>query len=240
MIDTTKRNLLRRASWLLAVMVVAACSPEKPRSQAVQDDQATGSAAVASPAAHTYVYTCSEDTRFTARFEPDMAILKFPDRELRLPQVVSGSGARYSDGKTTFWIKGDEATLETDGKTTLNCRGVAAGTPWEEARLRGVAFRAVGQEPGWVLEIDATQITFIGDYGERRVRMPAPAPARDPRTGSTTYQAETDGHALNVTITEAPCADSMSGESFPTTVSVTLDGTTYQGCGRPLAETKTP
>ena len=125
MIDTTGRRILRGTSWLLAIAVLVACSPEKPRSQAGQDDHAAEPAAITTPAAQTYTYVCSEDYRFTARFESDMAVLGLPDRELRLPQVVSGSGARYSDGETTFWIKGDEATLEIDGKPLLNCRGVA-------------------------------------------------------------------------------------------------------------------
>ena len=104
------------APWILATVMLAGCNPERSPSQ---DEGASGTA-VASP----YTYTCS-DLRFTARFEAETAVLTFPDRELRLPQVLSGSGARYSDGTTTFWIKGDEATLEIDGKTYSDCRAVA-------------------------------------------------------------------------------------------------------------------
>lgn len=93
------------APWILAIAMLAGCSPE-PSSVA------------------TYAYTCS-DYRFTARFEPEAAVLTLPDRELRLPQAISASGARYSDGVTTFWIKGDQATLEIDGKTYSDCRGEA-------------------------------------------------------------------------------------------------------------------
>ncbi len=107
----THRFPLPRARWipgLLAIGMLTACSPKESPS---------------------YVYTCSETLRFTARFEPERAVLSFPDRELRLPQVVSGSGARYSDGKTTFWIKGDSASLEIDGKTYPDCRSEANSTP---------------------------------------------------------------------------------------------------------------
>lgn len=127
------------APWILATAMLAGCNPEEPSSQGetnrpvasastnasanTSTNTSTGGASVATP----YVYTCS-DLRFTARFEADAAVLTFPDRELRLPQALSGSGARYSDGTTTFWIKGDEATLEIDGRTTSDCRAEGVET----------------------------------------------------------------------------------------------------------------
>ncbi len=39
-----------------------------------------------------------------------------------LGAVESGSGARYSDGTTTFWNKGDEALVEVDDEIVYqNC-----------------------------------------------------------------------------------------------------------------------
>ncbi|HDQ92856.1 MAG TPA: hypothetical protein ENN89_01915 [Synergistetes bacterium] len=53
--------------------------------------------------------------KFDGEFVDDMAVLYFPSGPLKLPQVISGSGARYSDGETTFWIKGDSAYMEING-----------------------------------------------------------------------------------------------------------------------------
>ena len=40
---------------------------------------------------------------------------------------------------------------------------------WHKAKLRGVSFRAIGQEPGWLLEITTgTEILLVTDYGETR------------------------------------------------------------------------
>lgn len=36
---------------------------------------------------------------------------------LHLKQAISASGARYTDGRNEFWIKGDKATLTLDGQT---------------------------------------------------------------------------------------------------------------------------
>ena len=49
--------------------------------------------------------------------------VRFAGRELRLPHVISGSGARYSDGKTTFWNNGDSMlwkwTIKSSCKTAM-------------------------------------------------------------------------------------------------------------------------
>jgi membrane-bound inhibitor of C-type lysozyme len=45
----------------------------------------------------------------------------------KLPQAVSASGVRYTDGTVTFWTKGDTATYQREGGTLLNCRLAANG-----------------------------------------------------------------------------------------------------------------
>jgi membrane-bound inhibitor of C-type lysozyme len=45
----------------------------------------------------------------------------------KLPQAVSASGVRYTDGTVTFWTKGDTATYQRAGGTLLNCRLAASG-----------------------------------------------------------------------------------------------------------------
>ena len=108
-----------------------------------------------------------------------------------------------------------------------------ANTPWDEAQRRGVEFRAIGQEPGWMLEIDHEKsIYLLADYGEKKVTMPVAAP-RD-SAGVTIYDAKTEAHRLTVRIQTIVCHDTMSGEEMTHTVTVILDGTEYRGCGRSL------
>ena len=45
----------------------------------------------------------------------------------KLPQAVSASGVRYTDGTVTFWTKGDTATFQREGGPLLNCRLAASG-----------------------------------------------------------------------------------------------------------------
>lgn len=103
---------------------------------------------------------------------------------------------------------------------------------WEEARARGVDFRGVGQEPGWLLDVyQQGRIRFLWDYGENLADFPLPAPAY-PQEGATQYQTQADGRSLTVTIRRAPCQDAMSGEAYPSRVEVVIDGRTLSGCGR--------
>lgn len=66
-------------------------------------------------------FRCPDGQTVMARFEPQdqFVSMRFAGRELRLPHVISGSGARYSDGKTTFWNKGNSALMEVDDKVVV-------------------------------------------------------------------------------------------------------------------------
>ena len=98
---------------------------------------------------------------------------------------------------------------------------------WEQARERGVSFRGVGQEPGWLLELTGERALFEYDYGERRLEVSALERALGPE-GETVLRAD----GLVITIVERECLDTMSGEEFPSTVTVTLEDRSFAGCGR--------
>lgn len=40
--------------------------------------------------------------------------------QLKLKQVMAASGAKYSDGKYTFWSKGQNAFVERNGKVIMS------------------------------------------------------------------------------------------------------------------------
>lgn len=201
------------------------------------------------PTGETFVFECAapsegEAFSFTARTGPGELAVWLPgrfaeegtqERYLVLGQVRAASGARYEGDGVVVWTRGaDEALLEVGGQTFTRCTSNPQRAAWEEARRHGVDFRAVGQEPGWHLEIrEGERIRFVYAYGEREAVVPAPEPIQ--ADGRTVYRAQTEAHDLTATITDEPCTDAMSGERFPATVTVTLDGQTYRGCGRPLS-----
>lgn len=187
------------------------------------------------PPLQTGVYKCIGGYNFVARFEGRKVWLFLPRETISLPLAVSGSGARYSDGETTFWIKGERAFLDTGPTRRLHCENNRAEAVWEHAKLNGVDFRGVGNSPAWVLEITRGKKTvFTIDNGRVRHSFPTPEPDSDRRTGRTTYTMQNGKQTMTVLLMPHGCRDTANGEWFATTVTVTVNGRTYQGCGRPL------
>jgi membrane-bound inhibitor of C-type lysozyme len=75
----------------------------------------------------TVTFVCAEDKSIVAKFYPDEVALTLSDGHgLVLPQVISGSGARYANGdeSTVFWNKGNTAFLtegSDDNMTYKDC-----------------------------------------------------------------------------------------------------------------------
>jgi putative lipoprotein len=182
----------------------------------------------------TLVYDCN-GFEFVTRLGPGEMALWLPQRYIVLSEVRSASGAKYEEGDVLFWSKGDEAMLQVGEVEYQGCRLRPERAPWADARRRGVDFRAVGNEPGWHLEIqDGRQLLFVGDYGELRVTTPDPGVQGTGQGRS--YLARTEAAELSVEILETPCFDNMSGEAFPAAVSVTVNGRQLHGCGRDLEQ----
>ncbi len=121
----------------------------------------------------------------------------------------------------------------TDAPVATPALALPAETPsWEGARAAGVDFRAVGQEPGWLLDIyQSDRIVLQWNYAESKSAFPLTEP-QYPQEGATRYETQAGGHTLSITTRRFPCQDTMSGESFPATVEIVIDGTTLNGCGR--------
>jgi len=150
---------------------------------------------------------------------------------LRLPAASGPPGSAYSDGRFELHIDGEQAQWGSRGTPLSACRNDRRRAVWERAKLDGVDFRAVGNEPGWVLEIQQqSRIVLLTDYGAQRVERPLPPPEEDQEARRTRW----DAGDLQVESAARPCHDSMSGEAFESTVVVTWQGQTLRGCGRAL------
>ena len=120
--------------------------------------------------------------------------------------------------------------LTTDSGAQLLFRRQEAAS-LQDARTRGIDFRAIGQEPGWVVELtDGGEITAVLDYGATSLALPTPS-SETAEDGTVVYDASTDTDHLILRIKRKICIDSMSGESHPSTVELLVNDKPYQGCG---------
>jgi uncharacterized membrane protein len=177
------------------------------------------------------VYECN-DYEFVARRGTNEMALWLEDRYVVLPLVASDSGTVYENSDVSLWSNGDETMLTLAGQDYQNCHLHPQRVPWEEARRRGVEFRGAGNEPDWYLEIQGNRLFFVGQYGTTRIMVPdavveSVGPAR-------AYRGAAGTQKLQVDIVDEPCADSRSGEKFPSRVTVTVGNTAHQGCGEAL------
>ena len=187
------------------------------------------STAVAAP--QTYVFVCSESLVVTVRASDTEAWLFHPEGTRRLLAVPAARGVAYTDGIFELQIEGEQAQLGASGRPLGSCRNDPRAAVWERAKLDGADFRAVGNEPGWSLEILAgRRLVLLADYGATRVELPLPEPTEDPVARRTRWDA---GEIILEVIGRA-CRDSMSGESFETEAIVHWQGRTLRGCGRAL------
>ncbi|HSF04684.1 MAG TPA: META domain-containing protein [Methylomirabilota bacterium] len=159
--------------------------------------------------------------------------LVLPDRHHRLPRLPAASGIRHADRGVSVWNKGREAILDLDGRV-YRCLENRPRSIREDARARGVEFRASGNEPGWTWELLPDGMVFVGGYGTQRVATPRPSRQSSATRGETVHAAVTETHRLTVRIRDNTCVDSMSGDRYASTVEVELDGKAYRGCGDPL------
>ena len=92
--------------------------PEKPLTIMLQRVAQT-----VAPKTNTVAAFKCDELEFIAKFtNTDKVEILLAGRTLTLPHVISGSGARYSDGSTTFWGKGNEALFEMNGISYQGCK----------------------------------------------------------------------------------------------------------------------
>lgn len=96
--------------------------------------------------------------------------------------------------------------------------------------MRGVRFRASGNEPGWYVEVYPDRTEIVADYGE--VRLDIPASVDDTQLhseGGAVFSA--DGHRVMLRAVREACVDRMAGHAYPETVRLTIGERSYSGCG---------
>lgn len=137
-----------------------------------------------------------------------------------VPSAVETRYEAVGDASTSLVPKGHGAVLTVHGRRYQPCAAISA---------HGAAFRARGSAPFWAIE--------IGD-GKAKLTLPSPA---EPFEGvlapvetvgtARRFTATSGARTLTVDVVDKICVDMMSGLSFPSQVTASIDGRSLGGCG---------
>jgi putative lipoprotein len=180
-------------------------------------------------------WTCGGMT-FDAVFDltNERVELALPEGTMSLPLAVSASGAKYGDHLgNAFWTKGSTGTFTRAGGKKVDCVQAdakpASGSVWEQAKARGVAFRAIGNEPGWFVEVGPGETPMLHaelDYGEHKLD------AKVQMLSGLLGYATTQGTPMRLVLERRACSDGMSDATYPVDATFDVGGKRYRGCGR--------
>lgn len=94
-------------------------------------------------------------------------------------------------------------------------------------------YECKGNEPYWSITMEVDVIIF-SELGQDKLYFPyRDAQKIDGKVIFKTYiQEGNKSTRLQLTITEEPCTDAMSGETFPYSVIAEKDGENYMGCAK--------
>ena len=122
--------------------------------------------------------------------------------------------------------------VATDSAAARGSSAPPAPTSQAQATATNESFRAVGQEPGWLLTI-SDSLRLQWDYDAQRVTVAVPT--LQTSTAGRTYAFVHHDTAFTVRVSDpavdTPCADAMSAHQYPSTVNLQIGDRTMKGCG---------
>ncbi len=180
---------------------------------------------------HLLAFSGDVDQYYLAEYEPGSprALLYAPDGVQELTQQIAASGAKYAGGRYLLWTKGRDIMLEVDGQRFEDCSVSGLQEILDRCWAQGYHFRASGNEPGWYLETGPRGTRVTADYGQLVLDFPG-IPVESLRDGAPILR-EAGGYVLRLRTAAEPCYNDMSGEPFPLSVEMELDGRKLNGCG---------
>ena len=179
------------------------------------------------------VYYCNNLAILTVRVLKDRVEVTTPARSASLPRNErSESTGQYSNGTVSLSGLGERIRLDEPG-ISYWCQSLPAEVPWQDARFRGIDFRAAGSNPEWTLEVNSgVAVEFATGQGASRILTKFPPAEFTAGEKGTVLATKSGSHSLTAISQKGLCEH--AGSTMTLTVSVTLDGKTFSGCGRSL------
>ncbi len=191
------------------------------------------------PASGTLRFRCESGQLLTVRFDTgaNKAFLSGGDTDERaLDARPAASGFLYESPMESIRGRGTVIQYARGRMAPSECLMIPEGQHriLQERRAAGIQWRALGQEPGWIVDVKADGgLEAQLAYGQRRISTP---PAnRESENGTTRWTAQTEAGSLDLTVTRGPCSDTMADDRYWFSATLVVDGQTLRGCAQPLA-----
>ena len=189
----------------------------------------------------TFVYRCSASEQtivVTLNGSEGYLFSQQVSQPLRQEQgtvAYVGDDVYYLPDQPVDVAPGQTAEITIKGNKLTGCGNNPRAAVWEGAKLRGISYRAIGQEPPWILEIHRENgFLLVTRYGENKQQFPYVEPLTDVTQRASSYTSEANGESITITIQGGKCEDSMSGEAFSSGVEISWREQSLRGCGRAL------
>lgn len=152
----------------------------------------------------------------------------------RLEREPAASGVKHAGAGRVFWSQGKEASFENQG-LRINCRLNEFDSEFEDAKLRGADFRALGAGSDWSLELFSAQPSrLLTSPDAHWIEFDAGEASPLPDGSGSVFSAKLDAETLVVEVRAGPCEDVSSGHELETKVRVLYAGRVFIGCGKAL------
>lgn len=107
---------------------------------------------------------------------------------------------------------------------------------WQQARARGMVFRAVGTDPAWEADLGKghTPTLFVNiNDGAQQFVVPAMTVSADQTTGTIRFRGQAAGRGdVEMDIQRGQCQDSMATGKASAAVTLAIGARALTGCGR--------
>ena len=184
------------------------------------------------------LWRCDGELEFASLSKDGAVEVTLPGRTATLPAVGSPDERRYARNELSLHFDGEGSARLAVGLDRHACAPKAWVGPWADARARGVAFRAVGQEPGWFVEVTpGDALVAVLDYGERTIELPAPE-VTPLNGGARGYQADGEGVDFDHSYPLNDAGQSTDGTPFAIAVYATWADPTPGGVPAPEETTR--
>ncbi len=218
------RGLWKLGALGLVLLVSAGCARDG-EGEALPDQGPPTEPSPPAPGVIVNVYDCVDGERVVVEGLGREAVrLHRVGERITLGRVDNDAEYAYAGDDLHWSVSGSDAVLTLPDQQRVRCGETPKAAVWEEARLRGVNYRAEALDRSWELELRDRTLAF------RHRERSEPVRVEDVRwTGEEPLEVSGNGTDLRLEPVGGECGEPDSGLE---TVRLIVDDRLLEGCGR--------